>query len=367
MRRLLVAACVMLLISTGSATTLTSQRAQTVPVVGAAAIANSSSVFPYTYNPSWFQSPSKPRGCLLVRVQNVTSADNPSPGPSSMALSCIETAADADGLLSFTSITEKDVVFAPETPQEVRGTEDPRIKQVGSTYYLFYTAVEVATNGNWIARLSLATTTDPADANGWKRHGALFPDVNGFQFTKSAALLYDDENPNATPYLIFGDCTLYQGLQVAVASSDLLTYTVLEDFLLIEKRPNMFDSYLVESGPPPMKLDDGNWLFIYNAAQNLQGVPNHLFYSPGYVILNGTNPLDVLQRSDTPLVMPMHWWETEGLTPFVIFLEALRYTNESETRNEFMAYYGAADTSIGALKISVSTDGNSHRVTASVL
>jgi predicted GH43/DUF377 family glycosyl hydrolase len=324
------------------------------PILGAASIAAASSVFPYTYNPSWFRTDKKPRGCLLVRVQNVTSATNPSPGPSSLAVSCVPDGDNVNELLKYEPITENSVVFGPGTPQEVRGTEDPRVRQVGDTYYMFYTAVAIAPNGDWIARLSLATTKDPLNATAWTRHGALFPDVNNFQFTKSAALLVDEDVPNSPAYLIFGDCTLYQGLQVARASADLLSYTVIEDLLIIEKRPNMFDSYLVESGPPPLKLDDGNWLFLYNGAQPLNGVPNGLFYSPGYVILNGSDPLQVLQRAGKPIIMPQHDWETQGLTPFVVFVEAMRYVNATQTRNELVAYYGAADTSIGVLHIVVS-------------
>lgn len=37
--------------------------------------------------------------------------------------------------------------------------------------------------------------------------------------------------------------------------------------LLITPRPNMFDSVLVESGPPPLKLTNGNYFFIYNSAR----------------------------------------------------------------------------------------------------
>src|SRR4051812_9161376 len=71
------------------------------PILGAASIAAASSVFPYTYNPSWFRTDKKPRGCLLVRVQNITSATNPSPGPSSLAVSCVPDGDNVNELLKY--------------------------------------------------------------------------------------------------------------------------------------------------------------------------------------------------------------------------------------------------------------------------
>ncbi len=41
---------------------------------------------------------------------------------------------------------------------------------------------------------------------------------------------------------------------------------------LIEVRKDKFDSELVESGPPPVKLSDGNYFFIYNSAR--KGFPS---------------------------------------------------------------------------------------------
>lgn len=313
---------------------------------------NITSAFTYSYNPSWIEPKAAGgSGCLLTRNQNATSATDPTPGPSFMALVCSTSPAD---VTTFPRVTEADVVFRPTTPQEVLGTEDPRVALVNGTYYMFYTAVQMGTRGRWIARLSLATTTDPAAGNGnWTRHGAIFPDVDGFQFTKSGALLARDDGVS---YLIFGDSTLYNGLQVA-ATHDLVHYRVLEDYLLIQPRPGKFDARLVESGPPPMRLSNGDYLFIYNGAQPLDGPPNGLFYAPGWVILNGSNPLDVLARSDEPLMLPTYLWEVSGLTPYVIFIEAMRRDPSVSTADTFVVYYGAADTNVGAARVRVDPAG----------
>jgi len=72
----------------------------------------------------------------------------------------------------FTTITTGSVVFGPSDSYDSWGTEDPRIafNPVDSLYYMFYTAY----NGSSIL-LSLATTANPTDPNGWTRHGPVFP------------------------------------------------------------------------------------------------------------------------------------------------------------------------------------------------
>uniref|UniRef100_A0A914YKL5 Uncharacterized protein n=1 Tax=Panagrolaimus superbus TaxID=310955 RepID=A0A914YKL5_9BILA len=97
---------------------------------------------------------------------------------------------------------------------------------------------------------------------------------------------------------------------------------------LIKIRNNSFDSELVESGATPLKLNTGDYLFIYNSAR--KGYPSvkpnwQLQYNIGYAILAGTDPTQVLQRSDQPIMSPKLDWEignsTDYLTPNVVFLE----------------------------------------------
>ena len=78
-------------------------------------------------------------------------------------------------------------------------------------------------------------------------------------------------------------------------------------------RNNSFDSMLVEAGPPPMLLSDGNYLFIYNSARQNASSPDHFEYNIGWLIINGSNPLHILQRSDTPLLSPQLGWEVSLL------------------------------------------------------
>jgi len=105
--------------------------------------------------------------------------------------------------------------------------------------------------------LALAVTTDPFNISSWVRKGPMFPEL---PWSKSGAILFRDEQ-NLPPVLIWGD----NYISYAVAS-DLDSMKFTNQKKLIETRSDHFDSVLCESGPPPLKLSDGNYLFIYNSA-----------------------------------------------------------------------------------------------------
>ena len=77
------------------------------------------------------------------------------------------------------------------------------------------------------------------------------------------------------------------------------------------------------------------------------------------MILDGTDPLTVLARSDAPLLYAELEFETTGSkaypvqTPWVIFTDGLQRVGE----DEFIVYYGGGDTSVGATRIKVHVPG----------
>lgn len=342
------------------------------------------SAFDFTYNAAaWAPSPSKI--CLAVRCQNRSGSSAVGPvTPSKIAISC-----GGSDSYDFPSILNSSVIFEPSSNFDVLGTEDPRIVSVprrnttrknrqnkmplaaaatadhssaanDRELFMFYTAVSPSPNGGANARLSLATcypahmASDPAC---WVQKGQLFPDADpGIQFTKSGALLLSSDHQQRL--LIFGDSSVVIGLQVAVADDSLERYSVLPNFILLAPRERSWDSALVEAGPAPLRLPTGDWLFFYNAAQRLYGAGgNQLLYNFGWAVLNGTNPLEVLQRSGVPLMMPTRSWQTQGLTPYVVFVEgavpAQRRSSDPPQSYRVKIFYGAADTSVGAAEVLV--------------
>jgi len=155
-------------------------------------------------------------------------------------------------------------------------------------------------------------------------------------------------------------------------SSDLVSFTTI-NHSFIEKRPGYFDNALVEAGPPPLLLRDGNYIFFHNryAEHVLQPTfslalitssytfscsdnatnptPDGDFwaYNPGWVILNGSNPSQILQRSAVPLLTPQFGWE-QGVAPFmcnvhnVTFLEAAARV-PNDPGDVFDVWFGGSD------------------------
>jgi predicted GH43/DUF377 family glycosyl hydrolase len=259
-------------------------------------------------------------------------------------------------------VTEASIVFQGEGEAENYGTEDPRVvyREKTGEYILLYTAVQDFHNGTLSAKLAMATTKTPFIASSWVRHGPVFPDI---PWSKSGALLLRDDVPGSPHYLIFGDSSLMPGIQMAL-SYDLKTWTI-QPGLFLQTRPDSWDSALVESGPMPLRLSDGNYLFIYNSARGgfPSKKPGYQFqYNIGWLILDKNDPTRILQRSDEPILSPVLDWETGNnptglaLVPNVVFCEGWqRYGSIQD--NTFNLYYGGADsvTGVARLKMSNST------------
>lgn len=298
------------------------------------------------FNPSWIVENKKTgvRSGLLMRTQNCTLA----PGDAcafcggSQAKASVLTYAELQADGSFTFVDQSSVVFGPYDDSDSWGTEDPRIlfNEEDGNYYMFYTAY----NGNDIY-LSLATTTNPTSSSSWTRLGPVFPDI--FASKSGALLLRKDGDPH---FLYWGDSS------IKVAQSyDPTIWPADGGKVFIETRADHFDSKLVESGPPPLLLSTGDYLFFYNSASAGWPDADNSAYNPGWVILDGTDPTVIKQRSEVPILSPIYNFEY-GVSPYtcnvpnVIFLEAARQIDI----DTFEVYFGAADSSIGSAVIRVS-------------
>jgi len=275
-----------------------------------------STAWPQSFNPS-FVEPSEGTGQvsgLLVRAQNCSQFV---PGV------CIGCNVDAQhpvapyfpgSVLTFAksvgdgTFEQPYLVYAPDPDaptSEDYGTEDPRIAYDAATglYHLFYTCYGSTTG----PRLCHSTTRDPTAPypGNWTRLGAVFPQLG--PNTKSGALLVRPQPPH---YLYWGAGTI-----ALAVSTDLVDFSTV-NASFISARPGSFDSMIVEAGPPPLLLRDGNIIFFHNS-DNASAVNPGDFgsYNAGWVILNGTDPSQILQRSNEPLLSPTFGWEF-GLAPW---------------------------------------------------
>lgn len=229
-------------------------------------------------------------------------------------------------------------VMVAEAPYEKGGgVEDPRLVKFGKTFYLTYTGyndVDGVGADHKDAQLCLATSTDLIH---WQRHGILLPAYKGkwnVKWTKSGAIV---------PQKIHGKYWMYfladardRDTQMGVAySKDLLHWTEALDHPVLSSRPGLFDSRVVEPGPPPVVLPDGIFM-IYNGADD-----NNL-YSTGWVLFDKNDPTKVLARSEKPVFSPGPEWEKVGQVPNVVFVEGMVRDGK-----RWLFYYGGADKNVG--------------------
>ena len=157
----------------------------------------------------------------------------------------------------------------------------------------------------------------------------LFPEL---EWSKSGAIL--DVPINGQYLMYFGDTHLW-----LARSTDLVRWQ-LDPEPVLSPREGLFDSRLVEPGPPPLLTDEGI-LLIYNAAR----WPDTR-YAVGAAVFDPSDPRRVLRRLDAPFLEPEEVSEREGQVNQVVFVEGLVYHAE-----RWLLYYGAADS-----KIFVATD-----------
>jgi predicted GH43/DUF377 family glycosyl hydrolase len=95
--------------------------------------------------------------------------------------------------------------------------------------------------------------------------------------------------------------------------------------------------------PGVLFLTDRGILMLYN------GADEQLVYGPGWALFDKEHPERVIARSQKAFVSPKLRWEKVGNVPNVIFVEGA-----AGGVRDLVAYYGAADKYVGAMRIKFS-------------
>lgn len=239
------------------------------------------------------------------------------------------------------------------------GVEDPRIvEDENGTYYLTYTAY----NGDK-ARLFIATSTD---LKNWTKHGSVFSEYKDGSllnmWSKAGSIVTERvgdrlvaKKIQGTYWMLWGESNIY-----AATSTDLIHWNPIEETdpnkqeydelrdhpafkIVFGPRPGKFDSYLVEPGPPALLTEHGI-VFLYNSRNDPDnGDPNYPAgtYAAGQVLLDPKDPFHVLDRTETPFLIPDKPYEITGQVNNVCFIEGL--VPQGDT---WYLYYGTADSKI---------------------
>lgn len=222
-------------------------------------------------------------------------------------------------------IDEHPAIAATETYERF-GIEDPRITQIGETYYVTYVAVSPLG-----VTTALASTKDFAF---FQRHGVIFAPEN-----KDVALFpeaidgryYALHRPHSP---LFGRNDMW------IAESPDLTCWGRHRHLM-GLRNGFWDETRIGAGAPPLRIDDG-WLEVYHGADRANR------YCLGAVLLDAQEPWKVLARSTKPIFEPLTLYERTGFFGGVVFTCGLLFE-----RDTLSIYYGAADTTIGCAELSL--------------
>ncbi len=241
----------------------------------------------------------------------------------------------ADGL-TVKSIEQRPELF-PTMLWEEYGLEDPRITQIGSTYFITYVAVS-ATLGICTALLS---TTDFLT---FQRHGIIFPTDN-----KDATLF---------PEMIAGKFSLYhrpmsfagmtKATIVLAHSPDLFHWGEYLD-VMTTAQAGGWDSDRIGAGPPPLRTPDG-WLSLYHGVQFQSDYDVIGRYSVGAFVADLDHPELIRARTSKPILQPETEFEQNGFVPNVIFPTGL--VPAKDNPDSLLLFYGAADQSTAVMQVS---------------
>lgn len=239
-----------------------------------------------------------------------------------------------------TSHFEKCVPFiTPKEEWEKYGCEDPRITYFEGKYYTFYTAL----------------SKYPFEASGIKVAVAISKDLKRINerhlvtpFNAKAMTLFP-ERVNGKVTVIVTVNTDMPPSKIAVAQADKIEdlwnqrfwekwYANLNEHAVDFKR---LSSDHVEVGAPPIKTSHG-WLLLYSHIQNyFPGGDGDRIFGIEAVLLDLKNPLKIIGRTYSPILVPRESYELSGYVPNVIFP-----TGAIVEKDTLYIYYGAADMTI---------------------
>lgn len=215
------------------------------------------------------------------------------------------------------------------------GAEDVRLTQIDDRLYMCYTAYD-----GELPRLAFTSISIDEfirrDWTRWKKPKIISPpnvmDKNGALFSEK----------------INGKYVFFHRIEpnIVVDMVDDLEFekrTYLRFGGIILPRTMSWDEVKIGICGPPMRTQNG-WLVFYHG---ISRIDRH--YRLGALLLNLTDPTDVIARTPYPILEPEASFEKEGIVPNVVFS-----CGQAVKDDDIYIYYGAADKVICGTKVSLS-------------
>lgn len=274
----------------------------------------------------------------------------------------------------------------PQAPYEVRpnpgyGCEDPRVTFVAAIdrYVMAYTAF-----GPQGPRIAIAVSTD---AMSWERIGLLHFDKPGMHIGDDKDAAFFPE-PVLSPRGVLS-LALYHRPMLHLSAVDgraaipmiermpfddresiRLAYVPLEpvqrdinaildvnESVLVMSPDGQWGSLKIGAGTPPVRIAEG-WMSLFHAVDVLDanGTKPKMRYSAGIMIQDYEQPHKVIYRSPKPVMVPEDAAELRGIVDNVVFPTGIDVRSDIGER-VFDVYYGMADWSIGAARLTLGDAG----------
>ncbi len=229
-------------------------------------------------------------------------------------------------------------IYTPREPFEIKhedgysGCEDPRLVKMDDRIFMFYTAFD-GNNPPSVALTSIKLNNFLNKNWRWDRPVLISPIQD---FNKNACIFPEKINGkyialhriNNSIDFHYLDDLKFEGNELA------------EETNWIMPRKGRWDSAKIGIAGPPIKTKYG-WLLIYHGKSDIDEK-----YRLGALLLDSSNPEQVIARTDNPILEPLYTYETEGEVNDVIFSCGAVLVNE-----KIYVYYGGADRYIGVATI----------------
>jgi predicted GH43/DUF377 family glycosyl hydrolase len=213
------------------------------------------------------------------------------------------------------------------------GCEDPRLTQIGTKLYMFYTAYNSREHPR-VAVTSISVTNFLGQRWNWSKPVVITPP----EIDNKDAFLFPQELGGK--YV----CVHRFGNGIDYDFSPSLNFkgnVWLDEHRWIERRRGWWDSEKVGAAGPPVKTREG-WVMLYH------GVSEDKVYRVGAVLLDLKNPAKVLARLVYPILEPEAPYEMEGQVPKVVFP-----CGNVIMKDTLYVYYGGGDSVVGVATVNL--------------
>eukprot|EP01084_Bolivina_argentea_P201588 344567_1 len=233
---------------------------------------------------------------------------------------------------------QNDIVVPPHS-------EDPRVVYDTSTktYYNFYYANNPPVNHDQTTVDYASNNKDPYTASNWNL-------LNIFAWHRNGCLIIRNKPPH---YVIFGESPPLPGLGMAI-TNNLVNYTVINStFLAPDASQN---EVVIEAGSPPILIPKtGDYFHLYSAGTT--GWVANGNYTSGYLILDGNNPNNIIQKSNKHILIPTYPYQIGMGAPYptqrnrTIFAPTAvnlpnSFANDTNVWDYFRVWFGALDANV---------------------